>query len=358
MIIRTVYFTGQGQERARELFDGWEGFHPQYREGELSDWVKESFAWHLPLLFIGACGIAVRQIAPFVRDKTIDSPVLVMDEKGSFVIPILSGHLGGANHLARQIARRLKAQPVITTATDVNSLFAVDVFASGNALRVVNREGIRKVSSRILDGEKISISIDTTKIDVMQQPPSFIQMMPYPPMQEVDVLIGEQPQILTGSRKAAAGQASLYLAPRTLVAGMGCRRGKSGDELLAFFQKKMQELGLSEEDVRAQLCAIASVDVKQDEAGLEMLAQFYHVPYLTFSAGELEAMEGQFTESAFVQSAIGVSNVCERAAMCAAGKKGKLLLPKQAQNGMTLAVACRPGQILAWERQQEERIWR
>ena len=104
----------------------------------LPDFLEEAFAQQFPVIFIGALGIAVRAIAPLIRHKTVDSPVLVLDEAGQFVIPVLSGHLGGANELAQQIAESLHSAAVVTTATDVNGLFAVDVFARKNGLRVCN----------------------------------------------------------------------------------------------------------------------------------------------------------------------------------------------------------------------------
>ena len=95
----------------------------------LSDWTRQQFAEKNAIVVIGACGIAVRMIAPFVSDKLSDSPVVVADEAGTFVIPLLSGHMGGANELAEQIAGQIGGIPVITTATDVNHTFSVDLFA-------------------------------------------------------------------------------------------------------------------------------------------------------------------------------------------------------------------------------------
>lgn len=97
----------------------------------LSAWAGEQMAARHALIFIGACGIAVRAIAPWIMDKLHDSPVLVADEMGKYVIPLLSGHVGGANELAVRLAGALGAIPVITTATDLHDSFAVDIFAKG-----------------------------------------------------------------------------------------------------------------------------------------------------------------------------------------------------------------------------------
>ena len=117
-----------------------------YLEEDLKQWTGRQMEERNGLVFIGACGIAVRSVAPFLADKLYDSPVLVMDENGQYVIPILSGHMGGANELAEFIGKRMKALPVITTATDIHRTFAVDLFAKKNKLFIVNREGIAKPS--------------------------------------------------------------------------------------------------------------------------------------------------------------------------------------------------------------------
>ena len=127
----------------------------------VSAWAGEQMAAHHALIFIGACGIAVRAIAPWIMDKLHDSPVLVVDEMGKYVIPLLSGHVGGANELAVRLAGALGAVPVITTATDLHDSFAVDIFAKRNDLRICNREGIAKVSAKVLAGEEITMSVQT-----------------------------------------------------------------------------------------------------------------------------------------------------------------------------------------------------
>ena len=111
----------------------------------LNDWAREMFASMDALIFIGATGIAVRAIAPLVQDKFYDPAVLVMDELGQFCILLLSGHVGGANELAETISQLTGSQAVITTATDVNHQFAVDVFARKNGLKIADRELAKEI---------------------------------------------------------------------------------------------------------------------------------------------------------------------------------------------------------------------
>lgn len=154
--IRIACFTPRGRELAERLMANWTEYIPLWRRREESpeEWAAEGFRMHQPLLFVGAAGIAIRTVAPLVKDKLQDSPVLVMDEGGRHIIPLLSGHMGGANALARDIGARIGADPAITTATDVNGCFAIDDFARRNGLRIENREAIRRVSGKLLSGKK------------------------------------------------------------------------------------------------------------------------------------------------------------------------------------------------------------
>lgn len=121
----------------------------------VSVWAGEQMAAHHALVFVGACGIAVRAIAPWITDKLHDSPVLVMDEQGQYVIPLLSGHVGGANELAVRLAGELGAVPVITTATDLHGSFAVDLFAKRNDLWIHNREGLPECRQKYWQARKL-----------------------------------------------------------------------------------------------------------------------------------------------------------------------------------------------------------
>ena len=331
MILRVCTFTKQGDELTHQLFDSWEGMIAQMRgDQSLEAWVRDCFAYNLPILFIGACGIAVRTIAPFVHDKLSDSAVLVMDEKGKFVIPILSGHAGGANALARMIAERTCATPVITTATDVEGLFSVDVFAVQNGLRIWNREGIRKVSSKLLAGEKVTIAWEDGILCEDKVLPKGLERVAFEE-KFVDVrIVTKQGEPLCDKD----GQALLLVA-KDLVIGMGCKKGKSAEELRSFLLWHLPE------HWERDAFAIASIDLKAKEEGLGMVSSLYHLPFLVYSAEALEKVPGAFSESEFVRETTGVGNVCERAALCAAGDGGELITRKTAGDGITLAVARR-----------------
>ncbi|MBO5293489.1 MAG: cobalamin biosynthesis protein [Lachnospiraceae bacterium] len=289
-------------------------------------WAGEQMEQKNALLFIGACGIAVRAIAPHVTDKLHDSPVLVMDEKGQYVIPILSGHVGGANELALWIAGSTGAEPVITTATDVNGAFAVDLFAKKNGLSIVNPDGIAKVSSRVLAGQSLTVSVETGHCEKDGKLPEGIQMTAYPPAKRVDVVITSENREF---------DTALLLKPREYIIGMGCRRGKEAAKIEALICRTLEQEGISV----MQAAALASIDVKRDEPGLLAWSRKEKLPFLTYTAEELQGVRGAFQGSDFVKEQVGIDNVCERAALKAAGPDGVLVYGKHAEDGITIAIA-------------------
>ncbi|MCM1186697.1 MAG: cobalt-precorrin 5A hydrolase [Lachnoclostridium sp.] len=314
------------------------GTYVQFVEESTGEWAKEQMEEGNALLFIGACGIAVRTIAPYIIDKLYDSPVLVMDEKGQYIIPILSGHMGGANEIAAEIAEKTGAAPVITTATDINGRFAVDLFAKRNALHIVNKEGIAKISAKVLAGEEITMTVETGHIVEGAACPEGVRMIPYPPKEPVDIVIsGEE----TPRKACEAWEALLYLKPGEYVIGMGCKKGKEPEKIEAFLYKSMEEAGIT----KNQLFALASIDRKKEEEGFLRWSRKERIPFLTFSAERLQKTQGNFHGSAFVEERTGVDNVCERAALEACGPGGKLIYEKHAEDGMTVAIAKREWRV-------------
>ena len=283
-----------------------------------SDWAGAGFQQADALLFVCASGIAVRAVAPHVRDKRTDPAVLVLDEGGSFVIPLLSGHLGGANALAEALAKQLGATPVLTTATDVNSLFAVDVFAKANDLYIEDMALCKAVSAALLNREQVGFRSD---LPVAGDLPKGLTAG------EADL------GVYVSAKDKKTFPRTLRLVPRRYVAGLGCRRGKSEEELEAFLQEKLTRCGVGVHELKA----LASIDLKKDEPGLAALAHKLGLPFLTYSAAELQEAPGDFTPSAFVKETTGVDSVCERAAVLSSG--GQLVVRKVAENGMTFALA-------------------
>ena len=314
-------FTAKGEALAHRLAEALPGSVSRCGgDVTLKGWTTEHFAQDEALIFVGAVGIAVRAIAPHCRSKATDPAVVVVDEGGNFAVPLLSGHLGGANALARALAKACGAVPVITTATDVNGLFAVDLWAKAQNCAVLEPERIKHVSGALLAGQTVRY---WSPWPVAGETPAGVKKADAP--EAADFALTLTPQ----------GEA-LHLVPRIGVLGVGCRRGTTARQLEEAFAAFCAASGLSP----AAVCAAASIDLKKDEPGLAAFCKAHGWPITFYPADELRAVPGQFTPSAFVASVTGVDNVCERSAVKASG--GMLLLPKTAGGGVTLALAVRP----------------
>ncbi len=338
-LIRIYSFTNKGDEladRIKTLCPELMCEHYNGRgEGELVDQlISDSFSLRIPMLFIGAAGIAVRKIAPYVKDKLTDSAVLVADEAGRFVVPILSGHVGGANKIAETIAQKIGAEAVITTATDVEGVFAADVFAKENGLRILNRDGIKAVSAKLLKEGRLTVAV-SSDINVKvffpgEKPPKELEVLPYPAE-------GGSADIMISDTLDDGINALLYLKPMNYVIGIGARKGVRQEKIHEAIKHALAICGLSEDG--GDIAALASIDLKSGERGILACAAKMQVPFYTYSAEELAGTKGIFTASGFVEEKTGVDNVCERAAVCCAGAGAKLLLKKTVFDGVTIAVA-------------------
>lgn len=278
----------------------------------LSELMREIFDKYEAIIFIGACGIAVRAIAPYIKSKVFDPAVVVVDERAEFAVPILSGHIGGANELALKIAEITGAKPVITTATDTNGKFSVDVFAVKNNLHIADMRMAKLISAELLQGHKIGLY---SEFKLENVPDCFCENA------EIGICISHD-----GEKKPFLE--TLNLIPKNVVLGAGCKKGTSDMIMLA--GEFLAAHGISREAV----CMIASIDLKKDEKAMNRLADELGVPFRTYTARELSEQIGEFTSSEFVKETVGVDNVCERA-VCASG--AELAVKKTAKNGVTLA---------------------
>lgn len=342
------------------------------------------------IIFVGATGIAVRAIAPFIHGKAVDPAVLVIDEAGRYVISLLSGHLGGANALARTAASLIEAEPIITTATDAESAFAVDTFAKENGFLLTDLRKAKEVSAKVLRGEKLRIYSDIPMERFVQRPARHeAELVPAQDIDHADIVISYRTHILKlasepdadisarpidasepqhpetrtdavqihpmtdrdsessaassslgiskhTSEKASQGIGLRLIAKRVHV-GLGARKGVTQAEVAAAVATCLENAGI---DPRA-VVDLVSIDLKKQEAGILAYSYESDVPFVTFTAEELRSVEGAFAGSSFVQSVTGVANVCERAAAFAAGRSGhaEVLVHKTIHGNVTTAVA-------------------
>ena len=371
------------------------------------------------IVFVTASGIAVRSVAEHLTHKSKDPAIVCMDECGKHVISLVSGHAGGANALTQMLADVMWATPVITTATDVEGRFSVDDYARKHNLVVTDWEKAKAISAEVLAAGAEPVWMDARKsageadrvdaresaseadrvdiresageadrvderesageADRVDERESVGEIGSGSPLEtgcEVGVgkglgyRIGERIQctmnigayqVIVTPEKTITDAKTLQLVPRCIVAGVGCKKGTPVDKIEHAVQDAFAKAGLRME----ALCAVASIDLKKEEAGLQEFCKTRNVPFETYTAEELQAVPGTFSASEFVSGVTGVDNVCERSAVKYASehgvsqdhrllrerahedelllgkqaKHGELLLRKQAYGGVTVALA-------------------
>lgn len=333
-------FTENGKALAEKLEKLLE---PEFQvckyEKDLKQWCAKCFEQSKALVFIGACGIAVRTIAPFLKSKTVDPAVLVIDEKGQFVISLISGHIGGANEFAIQVAEKIGAVPVITTASDVNGKIAVDVFAKKNGLAIGSMKDAKAMASAILRGCKVGVYCTGEIQDTLPK-----ELFPAG-QEKADALIWIS-EVKPDKKQAEEYLKKedgpvLHLIPKIVTIGIGCRKNKTYEKIKDTVDTVLEQAGISVMAVQAA----ASIELKKDEAGIKRFCEELKIPFLTYTAEELAQVQGEFEHSSFVEKTTGVDNVCERSALLAAGKGGKIIRKKYAKEGVTVALAVREWRI-------------
>jgi len=308
-------------DRLCSLLTGSTGFNrhaERQQASKVSQLLEEIWPCYDALVCIMAAGIVVRSIAPLLKNKAGDPAVLVLDEKGQFVISLLSGHLGGANQLANEIARRIGATPVITTSSDTLKLVALDLWAHTQGLAVPNARELTKISAQLVNNGSLKVYTDmpadclpkglyrTEKIDC------------------ADIII---------TNSLFDGLDGVFFRPRNLVVGTGCNRGTEAGEFEDALTEILQELSLHRDSIRN----LASVDKKNDETGLLQFARENSWSIDFFSKTEINELQNIEISFAALQ-AIGAIGVAEPCALLSA-KSSTLLCRKRKWKNVTMAIA-------------------
>ncbi|ALO93023.1 precorrin-3B C(17)-methyltransferase [Streptomyces olivaceoviridis] len=285
-------------------------------EGPVGEAVRAAFAECEQVVCFLATGAVVRLLAPLLAGKAADPGVVCVDEGGRFAVSLLGGHAGGANALAREVGEVLGAEPVVTTATDAAGLPGLDT------LGLPYEGAVAAVSRALLDGEPVALEAEV----VWPLPP-----LPVAPQGAYTIRVTD--------RAVAAGEREVLLRPPSLVVGVGASKGAPAEEVLGLVEEALREAGLSPRSV----AELATVDAKAEEPGIVAAAERLGVPLVTYSAGELAAVEVPNPSDAPL-AAVGTPSVAEAAALV---RGGELLVPKRksaARPAMaTCAVVRRPG---------------
>ncbi|MDO3377532.1 cobalt-precorrin 5A hydrolase [Geoalkalibacter halelectricus] len=314
---------------ARLAQGGDQAFHQP-----LAQVLPELFAQARGLVCIMASGIVVRVLAPHLRGKGQDPAVVVMDEAGRFAISLLSGHLGGANDLARQAAAAVGAQAVITTATDVNGLMAWDDVARREQLAIEPLRNIRRLNSLLLERQNIALVDRRHRVNHYFLPQSNVSLVANFAEAMQSRFAG---RVFVTHRLLGEMQERedlLLLRPRDLVVGIGCNRGTSAEEIEEVMRTEFAAAFLAP----SSIAVVASIEDKGDEEGLIRFAENLGVPLRLFSADELNRWDAPSGPSPHARDAVGAHGVCEPAAL-AAGNARTLLIKKKKRGNVTLAVA-------------------
>jgi cobalt-precorrin 5A hydrolase len=261
---------------------------------------------------------------------------VVMDQRGEFIISLISGHLGGGNDLARQVATAVGGQAVITTATDTEGLPSIDLLALRAGLHLHNPSVIRKINAALLADKHVGL-YDTEGWLLQSLHPAeqiYFQILPHSAALTNFVIENSQaPRVQVTWQEADPSENCLTLIPPALCVGIGCRKGVLAQEVLQLVRKVCMDNGIA---LKAIGC-LASADIKAEEPGLMEAAQALGVPLRTFNSAELAIYPPQ-NISPKASSALGLAGVCEPAARCAA-RGGPLLIGKQTLGRVTLAMA-------------------
>lgn len=339
MNIAYFYMTQKGGGLVRALSETMPGDiynKENYKDGLRCQWDKAD-----ALVFVMASGIVVRCIAPYIQSKTSDPAVLVLDQNGRFVISLLSGHLGGANALAVKIAGLCGGTPVITTATDVAGVPAMDVFAKENGLVIENIESLKYISSAMVEKKPVAVfserAIDgrfpenVTVVDGMAAPIDWRSF-------SAAVVIGADCGAC--SRCIPSEVPVLRLRLRPYVIGVGCKKGVSEEALFEAFEDFIRRHQISAAHVRA----LATIELKKDEPCILALAKRIGAGTLIYTKSAVDTVDFEdaggwrIETSDFVRAVTGVGSVSEACAYLGLRQR-KMLAGKTKYSGITLALA-------------------
>lgn len=311
-MLAIVTLTKGGAELARRIENTVQA-DVFYKPKPFKEKVHELYRMYDQILFIMATGIVVRTLSGVMGHKSEDPAIVVMDEKGHFAISLLSGHLGGANILAKSLADITGGQPVITTASDVNGLLSVDMFALKYNLILEDYESAKVVTSYLVDHKPLQlIGMDVSEEKYEQEGEAIVYV---------------------GHEFRSFDKPFVQLRRKNLVLGVGCKRDTTSADIMALIKRVFQKHHLS----IASICKITSAWLKADEKGLIEVAEILNVAFETYELDDLKKVSKRFETSEFVEKTIGVGNVSEPSGYLGSNL-GNCLVGIVREQGITLSI--------------------
>ncbi|BAH05689.1 cobalt-precorrin 5A hydrolase [Clostridium kluyveri] len=273
------------------------------------------------IIFVSSTGIAVRAIAPFIKNKSEDPAIIVVDILGKYVISLLSGHLGGANELSKKIAKIINAEDIITTATDNLNLKAPDIIAKENNLIIDNMGDAKCISALMVNGENIIFEDEENLIHTPRGYGDNLETA------SGVVYVTNKLNYFNTYGKMAV----LKLIRKNVIIGVGCRKDYSIEAMQNTVREKLKEYNIDERAVKI----VTSCNIKSEEKAIIELGKFFGAQFKTFSREDIKSIEHKYKGSKFVEGHIGVKAVCEP---CVELSGGKILVNKLNLSGMTLCI--------------------
>ena len=288
------------------------------------------FSEYDAIVAIMASGILIRSISHLIVSKTSDPAIINLDDNGNFVISMLSGHLGGANHLTLKIAELINATPVVTTSTDVNKKLGIDVLAKDLYLTIDNTKEILYFNKSILESKPLTFSVNNnSNYDYLY---NYLNNNTL----EMDVSIYFSSKVNDNEIEVECENHKIILKRRKIVFGIGCRRGKSKYEINEAIEKVLNDLKMD----KSRIDMISSAEIKKDEQGILDLSYDLNVPVNFVDLDRLKLFRSNdIQESDFVKSKFGIAGVCEPSALIIAGFDSQLIYKKTSYDGVTISVA-------------------
>ncbi len=288
--------------------------------GSVAVLISDIFHTYRGIIAIVSLGAMVRMIAPLLVDKKTDPAIVVIDDKALHVISLLSGHLGGANQLTQQIAKRLGARPVISTASDVGQTLTVDLLGREFGFEIDNFAQVTKVSAAVINGQRIHIVQEAGERHwwPQQKPlPANIRLFT-----TVEQALAEPfaaaliitPRLLSEKENEQLLCNGVLYRPKVVVVGVGCNRGTVADEIEQAIAQTLLQAKLSSKSVRN----IATINIKGDERGLLDVCEKQGWGLETFTAAELNTI-ALSQPSDKVYKYVGAYGVCQPAARLSSG---------------------------------------
>jgi cobalt-precorrin 5A hydrolase len=308
-------------------------------DGKLSDLVNNIYKSISAIVAVMATGIIIRAIIPHLQSKLVDPAVIGVDVSGKFVISLISGHYGGANELAEKIAQKIKAIPVITTASDVLGKQSIDDLARKLHLTIINPDSLVPVNAAFVNGDRIVLVLIGVKVSA-ERIRDFEIRVAENLEQAIEIVNNYDAGAIITKQKTSGVRFTkpvTILKPQQYVIGLGARKEISIDQIFDAINRALTTANISLENV----AEISTVDIKKDSQSMIEAVSVLGFDLKFISVDELRAFKHEelSPDSKIVQKNIGIGGVCERAALITAGKNAQLTLKKQKLNGVTVAIA-------------------